>query len=117
MRSTLEAMPRMRACEIGMWHPELGGCEGVLRWHHVWEYEGRQVNELWAILCGCDRHHDAVKTDTEVKEAFERRSLEIAVGEELAKYPKKDWVQLKRYLNRNEPCKLKSTSARRSPSP
>ncbi len=100
MRDELERMPRMRACEIGMWHPEFGGCEGVLRWHHVWIYAGGQINEVWAILCGCDRHHDMVKTDRRVKEAFERRSLEIVSESELARYPKVDWRQIKKYLNR-----------------
>lgn len=98
VRSVLERMPRMRACEIGMWHPEFGACEGVLRWHHVWTYGGSQIDEVWAILCGCDRHHDAVKTEKGVKEAFERRSLEIATEEELGKYPNASWGQLKKYL-------------------
>ncbi len=96
MRSLLERMPRMHQCEMYLW--DFGPCEGVLRWHHVFIYSGGQINEHWAILCGCDRHHDMVKTDKKVKEAFERRSLEIATDEELAKYPKKDWKQLKIYL-------------------
>ncbi len=96
LRSLLERMPRMRACELehGLWGP----CEGVLRWHHVWIYAGTQINEHWAILCGCDRHHDAVKTDKEIKEYFERRSLEIATLDELSKYPRKDWGQIIRSL-------------------
>lgn len=99
VRATLAAMPRMRSCEVGAWHPELGACEGQVRWHHVWEYAGSQIDEVWAILAACDRHHDAVKTDRRVREAFERRSLEIATPGELDRYPKKDWQRLKIYLN------------------
>jgi hypothetical protein len=69
------------------------------RWHHVWIYAGKQINEIWAILCGCDGHHDMVKTNKKVKEAFERRSLEIVTSEELTKYPNKNWQQLYKYLS------------------
>ncbi len=93
----LENMPRMRMCEASWEHPE--GCEGRIEWHHCWIYAGTQINELWAILGACKKHHDMVKTDTFIKEAFERRSLEIATDEELAKYPKKSWNTLKKYLN------------------
>lgn len=87
----LERMPRMRTCEIGAWHPELGPCKGRIQWHHVWIYGDNQIDEVWAILGACECHHEAVKTDRRVREAFERRSLEIATRTELAFYPRKDW--------------------------
>lgn len=98
LRSLLEKMPRMKMCEL--LYGDFGRCEGPIQWHHVWIYSGRQISEHWAILGACEHHHDMVKRDPNVKEAFERRSLEIATGEELEKYPRKDWAQITKYLNR-----------------
>lgn len=100
LRKLLNSMPRMHQCELYLW--DFGPCEGRITWHHVWVYGGTQCNEHWAILGACERHHDMVKTDRKVKEAFERRSLEIATDEELKKYPNKDWKQLKIYLRLNK---------------
>ncbi len=101
LRSLLERMPRMRTCELSYMYLDFGLCEGRIEWHHVFQYgsEG-QINEMWSILGACTRHHAEVKTNRKVKEAFERRSLEIATGEELAKYPKKPWAQIIKYLNK-----------------
>ncbi len=96
IKRTLERMPRMRMCEMS-WSGS-GTCEGRIEWHHVWEYTGRQIQEVWAILGACSRHHAAVKTDVRVKEGFERRSLEIATDAELEKYPKRAWRTLRKYL-------------------
>lgn len=98
MRNILEKMPRMRMCEASWEFP--GSCSGPIQWHHVWIYAGRQINELWGILGACEKHHNAVKTNGEIKQAFERRSLELATDEELDKYPKKAWRTLRSYLNR-----------------
>lgn len=97
LRSILERMPRMSLCEAR--HMGHGECEGRIEWHHPFTYgsEG-QINEVWAILGGCTKHHRMVKEDKSVKELFERRSLEIASDDELSKYPRKDWKQLKIYL-------------------
>lgn len=97
IRNALAAMPRMKMCEM-IWHPEFGACDGKIQWHHTFIYANNQVQEVWAILGGCDKHHDMVKKDRRVKEAFERRSLELATSEDLAKYPKKDWQQIIKYL-------------------
>lgn len=90
-------MPRMHICEAR--GGEHGACVGRVQWHHVWIYAGRQINEYWAILGACEFHHDRVKSNTQVRELFERRSLEIATDADLAKYPKKDWERLKISLN------------------
>ena len=79
----------MRACELR--GEGFGNCQGRIEWHHVWIYAGRQINEPWAILGACHGHHGLVQSDMAVREAFERRSLEIVIPEELEKYPKKDW--------------------------
>ena len=88
----------MKVCEL-WWDHEFGPCEGKIDYHHVWVYAGIQINEIFAILAVCRKHHDMVKTERKVREALERRSLEIATNEELARYPNKDWDQLRNYLN------------------
>ena len=88
----------MRICEAKFY--DQGACVGRIQWHHVWEYQGRQINEVWAILGACELHHERVKTTWQVKEAFERRSLELASKEDLAKYPRFNWLQRKKYLKR-----------------
>lgn len=93
-------MPRMRMCEVS-WEIH-GECEGRIEWHHVWTYgSDGQINEHWAILGACSLHHRQVKEKRSVKEIFERRSLEIATEKDLAKYPRKNWDQLKKYLKVN----------------
>lgn len=74
------------------------GDKNNVEWHHVWIYAGRQINEHWAIVGACKNHHDRVNVEIEIKEQFERISLLQATDEDLAKYPKKDWSQIKRYL-------------------
>lgn len=97
LRSLLEAMPRMRQCEL-KWADQ-GACVGRIQWHHVWTYGDKgQINEVWAILGVCEIHHERVKTTWQVREYLERRTLELATKSDLAKYPKKDWLQLKKYL-------------------
>lgn len=34
-----------------------GGCAGRITWEHAIIYAGRQVNEKWAIIPLCERHH------------------------------------------------------------
>jgi len=96
LRNLLEAMPRMRVCEMA--GEKFGPCEGKIDWHHCFIYAGQQLNEMFAILAACRKHHDMVKTDVRVKEAFELRSLEYATEKDLDKYPKKAWRTLKKYL-------------------
>lgn len=73
----------------------IGYCAGRVQWHHVWIYAGQQINEKWAIVPGCEHHHDQVQKEPSIKEAFERVSLSRATPDDLAKYPKKDWAQIK----------------------
>ena len=77
---------------------KFGACTGRIQLHHVWIYAGRQINEPWAILGACEGHHERVKQERRVKEAFEKISLEYATLDQLAKYPRKEWKQLKKYL-------------------
>lgn len=66
-------------------------CEGRVQWHHVWIYAGTQIDEEWAIVGACEHHHEMVNGNKIVREAFQRESLRLATGNDLAKYPRKDW--------------------------
>lgn len=87
LREELASLPRMKRCACA----ELGGCSGRIEWHHVWIYAGRQINELWAIVGACNKHHEMVGTEPIVKKAFEVYSLQLATAADLAKYPRKPW--------------------------
>ena len=70
-------------------------CEGRITWEHAFIYAGRQVNEKWAIIPLCVYHHlgDGLDKDKNQKIALLR-----ATDEDLIKYPRKDWKQLKVWL-------------------
>lgn len=101
MRQELEGLPRMKRCTLSSVQDLYGACSGRLRnpeWHHVWTYANKQINELWAILAGCTYHHEEVKKDRAVKDAFEAASLMLATPEDLAKYPRANWEQTMKRL-------------------
>ena len=101
LKGMLEQQPRMKRCALGPVQDLYSACSGRLtrpEWHHVWTYAGQQINEPWAIVGACSRHHEMVKTDRAVKMAFEAASLLLATEEDLARYPRKDWDQIKKSL-------------------
>lgn len=82
----MSADPYYQKCCIG------GDCFGRIEWHHAIIYAGRQVNEKWAILPACQKHHAEVsKYDRE----FKRIAVSRATDEELQKYPKGQWYLLR----------------------
>jgi hypothetical protein len=76
-------------------------CGGRITWEHVFIYAGKQINEKWAIIPLCEKHHavnryqDAGLLDKEINQWI---SIQRATDEDLEKYPKKDWKTLKVYL-------------------
>jgi len=101
LRTELEETHRMKRCELSKRQDLYGLCMGRKEnpeWHHVWIYAGKQINEPWAILATCTRHHKMVTSDPSVKRAFEIRSLFIATDKELEKYPRKNWAQVKKLI-------------------
>ncbi len=80
MREELEELPRMHHCERAG-----TDCRGRLTWEHAYTYAGRQINELWAIICLCEYHHLGKGLD----KALNRKiSLKYASEEDLKKYPR-----------------------------
>lgn len=70
-----------------------GGCRGRITIEHALIYAGRQVNELWALIPLCWRHHLGAGLD---KRENQRIALEKATDDDLKKYP--SFRQLKKYL-------------------
>lgn len=100
LRDEIAESGQNKGCALD--HGEYGYCDGVIQWHHVWIYAGRQIQESWAIVGACNKHHDEVKTRQEVKDAFERESLRRATDKDLEKYPNKNWEALKKNLGRDK---------------
>lgn len=89
LRTLLEKEPRMKRCAASCFSL----CEGRIEWDHVWIYAGRQINEPWAIVGVCKKHHYEKNGNREIKALVEEESLLHASVEDLEKYPRKDWTQ------------------------
>lgn len=93
LRDELTDDPRMKKCAVNIVHI----CSPKIEWHHVWHYGNRQINEKWAIIGICENMHKKIE-DPRIKRLTEKISLSLATVDDLAKYPKKDWEQIKKYL-------------------
>ena len=84
-----------------------GGCEGRITFEHSLYYAGRQIQEKFAIIPLCARHHG-------VNEWMDRGLLDKEKNEQIAvnrmtkkdehKYPNVDWKQKRAYLNGKYGC-------------
>lgn len=72
-----------------------GECSGRITWEHAWIYAGKQIQEKWAIIPLCWFHHLGEGLNKRINQLI---SLLRATPEDLAKYPKKDWVYEKKLL-------------------
>jgi len=88
MRAEMDADPFYHKCCIT-------GDRSKIEWHHVWIYAGKQINEKWAILPVSKYIHDLVDKNASVRRHLQKISLNRAEPADLAKYPKKDWHQIK----------------------
>ena len=66
-------------------------------WEHCWLYAGKQINEKWAIV-PLRRDLNTSHPPKEVKERCQLISINRATKKDLAKYPKKNWEQIHKYL-------------------
>lgn len=88
LREELNQDPFMSQCvltRLGINHP----CNG-LEWHHVWIYARKQIQEKFAIIPVCQNAH---KDETKYRNLFQWITLHRATKEELARYPKYDWLK------------------------
>lgn len=96
MRAVLKADPFMRMCIVA--HE----CEGKVEWHHAFMYAGKRVNEVWAILPLCKKHHDHLTSHVQTicKMAIRARIMFFKAKEYFLKtYPKSDLYYATRNLH------------------
>lgn len=78
-------------------------CDGRLTMEHALTYSGKQIPDKWAIVVLCEWAHGVGKYAQGGglnKRINEWLALMHASPEDLEKYPKKDWVQMKKYLDK-----------------
>lgn len=97
LRDELAADPFMKQCL----RLQEGTCKGRITWEHAWSYANRQINEKWAIVPLCEHHHFV---DLK-KHIGQLASLNRATKEDLAKYSRKDWGQIKKSLEKKSKTK------------
>ncbi len=68
-------------------------CKGRITWEHAFIYAGRQINEKWAIIPLCVYHHLGEGLDKRLNEII---AVSRATPEDLAKYPRKNWLIYKK---------------------
>ncbi len=99
MRKELATRERMKHCVLEKQQGKYGYCEGRIEWEHVFIYSSMQISELWNIIGACHKHHSMKEGHQDIKQAFQRSSLAIATDDDLAKYPRANWGQIKLYLS------------------
>lgn len=77
-----------KCCITGEWGPTM---------QHCWIYSQKQIGEAWAIV-GLAARYNTSHPPTEIKEKCEIVSLVRATPADLAKYPRMNWEQKKKYL-------------------
>lgn len=97
VKKILEADPRMKLCAARNSFLT-GACVGRVEWDHVWIYAGRQIDEPWAIIGLCKKHHREKDGNKYLKRLAEHESLRLATSEDLEKYPRKNWSQIKHFI-------------------
>jgi len=68
-----------------------------ITWEHCWIYGGKQIIDAWATV-PLVRRLNTNAMPQEVKEYCRWVTLMRATAKDLAKYPKKNWEQEKKYL-------------------
>ncbi|MFA6972883.1 MAG: hypothetical protein WC208_15985 [Gallionella sp.] len=77
-------------------------CKGRITWEHAFIYGGNQIQEKWAIIFLCEYHHGVCNYQEGgdlKKEINHWIAINRMTSEDMAKYPRKPWQQLKKYLN------------------
>jgi len=97
----MEADPYYKACA----RRKDGGCGGRVTWEHTLIYGGKQLNEKWAIIPLCERHH-GVNTYQDNGELNKQENVRIALNRateaELRAISKAvDYIALRDRLNKN----------------
>ena len=71
-------------------------CSGRLTKEHCWIYAGKQIQEVWAVIDLCEYHHLG---NGLLKDYNQYISINRMTKEDEKKYPRKNWKQIRKYLN------------------
>jgi len=110
LREEIARDPFMRRCIYERDDAPNHNCQGRITWEHAFIYKN-QINEKWAIVPCCENHNSGPAM---VKSFNQFVALNRASKEDLAKYPKVDWIQLKKYLTKKHEQKSNTKMAGRS---
>jgi len=91
MRQELAELPRMHICER-----KNHECKGRITWEHAFCYGASQINEKFAIIGLCEYHHLGKGLNKEINQWI---SVNLMTNDDIRRYPKKNWAQIKKYLN------------------
>ena len=80
------------------------GCDGRITWEHAMTYGGKQIQEKWAIIPLCEKHHGVEHysgSDSLLDKGINRSiALNRATDAELKKFDKSDFMRDRYNLNR-----------------
>jgi hypothetical protein len=93
LKREIDADPYFKTCA----RKGEGYCDGRITIEHAFIYQGRQINELWALVPLCWHHHLGSGLD---KKKNQWISLKRATIADLKKYPNYNWLQQIQYLNK-----------------
>lgn len=97
LKEQMSCDPFMKRCI----HADAGRfaeCDGRIEWEHAHVYKGRQINEKWAIVPVCERHHRGGGLNKEFNRycALKRADMDD-ICERMPRY---DWRLEFKYLER-----------------
>lgn len=90
IRKQLAVDPDMQECK--RWREQT--CKGRITWEHCWLWQNKQIQETFAIIPLCWKHH-LININKELNQYY---SIKKATQEDFDKYPRIDWKQKKIYL-------------------
>ena len=90
IREQLANDPFMKRC---IYHNS--DCSDRVEWEHALYYSGKKIQETFAIVPCCTYHHRGAGLNKEFNQAI---ALSRATDEDLAKYPRANFQQMKKYL-------------------
>lgn len=96
VRAEIEADPFMAFCIYEDDNAPNHYCSGRVEWEHACLYNGKRINEPWAIVPCCTSHN---RGNGLVKDYNRYRALIRADLDDITRrYPKHDWKQQLKYL-------------------
>lgn len=94
LRKQIDQDPFYRSCCLKSYR-----CEGPIQIHHNLIYSGRQQNYKFCLLPLCEAHHK-IEKNPGVRDDLDRIMLSRTNLVFLQQtFPKRNWLQLKNYLN------------------